>query len=285
MAAGASEVVRLSRRTGAVLCAVHFPAGEPRTHQKEDGRAFPCREPRGTGHPAAAGQGRRTGRLDDRRAAQAGLHRGESELRLPLRHGDGQGQGSRDAAGPRLAGRFSGRRLFGGGGAGLGQDPHRRPEAGGVCGSAGYLQSLSHLRADYPSPRDEAAVPGSGRPCRLCCGAAGVPDAGLLQRRCHDAGSASRAGSGVPAAVGHHGGAGAHRRPGPVPPCAGRRTGFQRGTARLLRRPLPRLHRGLRHGQLCRQPDESPLALPHPAVRWFRSFREAAAQGPGGLGV
>ena len=26
-------------------------------------------EPRGTGHPAAAGEGRRTGRLDDRRAA------------------------------------------------------------------------------------------------------------------------------------------------------------------------------------------------------------------------
>ena len=38
----------------------------------------------------------------------------------------------------------------------------------------------------------------------------------------------------------------------------------------------------LRHGQLCRQPDEGPLALPHPAVRGFRSVREAAAQGPGG---
>ena len=56
-------------------------------------------------------------------------------------------------------------------------------------------------------------------------------------------------------------------------------------TAGLPRRALPRLHRGLRHGQLCRQPDEGPLALPHPAVRGFRSFREAAAQGPGGLGI
>ena len=55
--------------------------------------------------------------------------------------------------------------------------------------------------------------------------------------------------------------------------------------AGLPRRALPRLHRGLRHGQLCRQPDEGPLALPHPAVRGLRSFREAAAQGPGGLGV
>ena len=60
---------------------------------------------------------------------------------------------------------------------------------------------------------------------------------------------------------------------------------FEGRTAGLPRRALPRLHRGLRHGQLCRQPDESPLALPHPAVRGFRSFREAAAQGPGGLGV
>ena len=56
-------------------------------------------------------------------------------------------------------------------------------------------------------------------------------------------------------------------------------------TAGLPRRTLPRLHRGLRHGQLCRQPDEGPLALPHPAVRGLRSFREAAAQGPGGLGI
>lgn len=139
MAAGASEVVRLSRRTGAVLCAVHFPAGEPRTHQKEDGRAFPCREPRGTGHPAAAGQGRRTGRLDDRRAAQAGLHRGESELRLPLRHGDGQGQGLRDAAGPGKAGRLSRcgvrkrRRPH------LGEDPAGRGKAARIRRHSGHL--------------------------------------------------------------------------------------------------------------------------------------------------
>ena len=65
----------------------------------------------------------------------------------------------------------------------------------------------------------------------------------------------------------------------------GRGARLEGRAAGLPRRALPRLHRGLRHGQLCRQPDESPLALPHPAVRGFRSFREAAAQGPGGLGV
>ena len=65
----------------------------------------------------------------------------------------------------------------------------------------------------------------------------------------------------------------------------GRGARLEGRTAGLPRRALPRLHRGLRHGQLCRQPDEGPLALPHPAVRGLRSFREAAAQGPGGLGV
>ena len=274
-----------SRCPHALLCTVPVAAGKPCPHPEKDGGAGPGGQCRHGRDPAAAGQRRRTGRLDDRRSAEAGLHGDQPELRLPLRHGDGQGQGSRDAAGPRPAGRFSGCRLFGGGGAGLGQDPHRRPEAGGVCGSAGYLQSLSHLRADHPSPRDEAAVPGRGRPCRLCRGAAGVPDAGLLQRRCHDAGRTSRAGSGVPAAVGHHGGAGAHRRPGPAPPCAGRRTGFQRGTARLLRRPLPRLHRGLWRGQLCRQPDEGALVLSHPSVRRGRPAGKASPQGPRGVGV
>ena len=112
--------------------------------------------------------------------------------------------------------------------------PASASRAGGVCGSAGYLQSLSHLRADHPSPRDEAAVPGRGRPCRLCCGAAGVPDAGLLQRRCHDAGTLHALEAEFPQLSGSWWGGGSCR-PGPVPPRAGRRTGFQRGTARLLR--------------------------------------------------
>ncbi len=83
----------------------------------------------------------------------------------------------------------------------------------------------------------------------------------------------------------HHGGAGHHRRPGPAAAGCGRCARFEGRTAGLPRRALPRLHRGLRYGQLCRQPDEGPLALPHPAIRGLRSFREAAAQGPGGLGV
>ena len=75
------------------------------------------------------------------------------------------------------------------------------------------------------------------------------------------------------------------RRPGPVPPCAGRRTGFQRGTARLLRRPLPRLHRGLWRGQLCRQPDEGALVLSHPSIRRGRPAGKASPQSPRGVGV
>ena len=43
------------------------------------------------------------------RAAQAGLHGGEPQLRLSLRHCDRQGQGCRDAAGPRKARGLSGR--------------------------------------------------------------------------------------------------------------------------------------------------------------------------------
>ena len=73
--------------------------------------------------------------------------------------------------------------------------------------------------------------------------------------------------------------------PGPAAAGCGRCARLEGRTAGLPRRALPRLHRGLRHGQLCRQPDEGPLALPHPAVRGLRSVREAAAQGPGGLGV
>ncbi|MFR9065756.1 MAG: tRNA-dihydrouridine synthase [Faecalibacterium prausnitzii] len=71
--------------------------------------------------------------------------------------------------------------------------------------------------------------------------------------------------------------------------CCGRRC----GRSRPLRRKScgatsTRLYHGyteaLRHGQLCRQPDEGPLALPHPAVRGPGSFRKSTAQGPGGLG-
>ena len=68
-------------------------------------------------------------------------------------------------------------------------------------------------------------------------------------------------------------GRGHHRRPGPAAAGCGRCARFEGRTAGLPRRALPRLHRGLRHGQLCRQPDEGPLALPHPAVRGLRSFQ------------
>ena len=51
---------------------LHLPAREPGAYQKEDGRAGSGSEPRCTGHPPAAGQRRRTGRLDDRRAAKMG---------------------------------------------------------------------------------------------------------------------------------------------------------------------------------------------------------------------
>ena len=54
---------------------------------------------------------------------------------------------------------------------------------------------------------------------------------------------------------------------------------------RLLRRPLPRLHRGLWCGQLCRQPDEGALVLSHPSVRRGRPAGKASPQGPRGVGV
>ncbi len=60
-------------------------------------------------NPPAAGQRWRAGRLDDRRAAEDGLYRSQSQLWLPLRHCHRQRQGCRHAAGPRRAGRLSGR--------------------------------------------------------------------------------------------------------------------------------------------------------------------------------
>ena len=134
-------------------------------------------------------------------------------------------------------------------------------------------------------PGHAPALPGRGRPRRFCKISAPLPDARLLQRRHHYPGPAESTGSGVPEPLRHHGGAGHHLRPGPAAAGCGRCARLEGRTAGLPRRTVPRLHRGFRHGQLCCQPDEGPLALPHPAVRGLRSFREAAAQGPGGLGI
>ena len=66
LASGPAEVVRAGRHRPPLLRTLPFPAGEPGAHQKEDGGACPRRKPRCAGDPAAAGQGRRAGCLDDR---------------------------------------------------------------------------------------------------------------------------------------------------------------------------------------------------------------------------
>ena len=66
LASGPAEVVRAGRHRSPLLRALPLPAGEPGAHQKEDGGACPRRKPRCAGDPAAAGQGRRAGCLDDR---------------------------------------------------------------------------------------------------------------------------------------------------------------------------------------------------------------------------
>ena len=66
LASGPAEVVRAGRHRPPLLRTLPLPAGEPGAHQKEDGGACPRRKPRCAGDPAAAGQGRRAGCLDDR---------------------------------------------------------------------------------------------------------------------------------------------------------------------------------------------------------------------------
>ena len=219
---------------------VPVAAGKPRPHPEKDGGAGPGGQCRHGRDPAAAGQRRRTGRLDDRRSAEAGLHGDQPELRLPLRHGDSQGQGSRDAAGPRPAGRFLDAVFSAVEGpvsvktrigvqkpeefAALLDIYNRYP----ICELTIHPRVMKQL---YRGEADRAAFAAALPECRMpVCYNGDVTTPEELHALEAE----------FPQLSGDHGGAGAHRRPSPVPPCAGRRTGFQRGTARLLRRPLPR---------------------------------------------
>ena len=104
LAAGAPEMVLAQPMRPRATMRRSCRRRKTASSSRKSGGAGPGGQCRHGRDPAAAGQRRRTGRLDDRRSAEAGLHGDQPELRLPLRHGDGQGQGSRDAAGPaRLA--------------------------------------------------------------------------------------------------------------------------------------------------------------------------------------
>ena len=94
---------------------------------------------------------------------------------------------------------------------------------------------------------------------------------------------AESTGSGVLEPLRHHGGAGHHRRPGLLRQAVGGAP----ASKEELRGYLDELYHAtpsLRHGQLCRQPDEGPLALPHPAVRGLRSLSRSSCARPGRAG-